>query len=264
MNLNYRGAWEDVALGLTSWHLWGRLGWQEVKRRYRRTVIGPFWATLSLGIFIFAFGLVGSQLWSQTVSTFLPFFSAGMIVWTLVSTIITESCSAYIGGEGLIKQMRLSYTMLVCAVVWRNLIVFAHNLILFVIVAVVFGVPFVPATLLAVPGLLLVCLNGLWVGIFFGTMCARYRDLQQLVASFLTVMMFITPIMWPPGQISKGRAFLIDWNVLHHVIDIIRSPLLGQMPAPESWLIVAGLTLGGWTATFLLYAMFRRRIAYWL
>src|SRR5450631_910433 len=99
----YKAAVTDVIEGLADWPMWGRLGWQEVKRRYRRTAIGPLWSTLSLGIFIFVLGFVWANLWHQDVHVFLPFLSAGLLAWTLVTTIINESCSVFISAEALIK-----------------------------------------------------------------------------------------------------------------------------------------------------------------
>src|SRR5258708_19683242 len=80
---DYATAISDIVGGAIHWRMWGRLGWQEVKRRYRRTVIGPFWTTLSLAIFILSLGVVYSQLWHQPLETYLPFVSLGMISLTL-------------------------------------------------------------------------------------------------------------------------------------------------------------------------------------
>src|ERR1700692_2985102 len=41
---------EDLIGGLSKAYLWGRLGWLDVKRRYRRALLGPFWTSISLAI----------------------------------------------------------------------------------------------------------------------------------------------------------------------------------------------------------------------
>ena len=134
MTPHYNIAIKDIVSGVTNWHMWGHLGWQEIKRRYRRTMIGPLWTTLSLGLFIGALGIIWSNLWGQDPEEFLPYLCAGMIVWVLLSTTINEACTTFIAAENLIKQLRFSYGLLACSVIWRNLIVFFHNLIIWFLV----------------------------------------------------------------------------------------------------------------------------------
>ena len=264
MVAQYKIALSDVAGGLSNWKMWGRLGWQETKRRYRRTVIGPFWTTLSLSIFIVTLGILWAQLWKQDPKAYLPFLTAGMLAWGLVSTIITEGCSSFIAAEGLIKSMSFSYTLLTCAVVWRNFIVFLHNFVIYVGVMLYAGVAVTTNTMLILPGLFLISINGIWVCILLGMMCSRFRDIQQIVSSILQVSMFVTPIFWAPEQLGARFSKFVDFNPLYHYVDIIRSPLLGRAPAMLSWEMVVAGTLVGWALTLFVYSRFRRRLPYWL
>jgi ABC-type polysaccharide/polyol phosphate export permease len=261
---DYATAVSDIVGGAMRWRMWGRLGWQEVKRRYRRTVIGPFWTTLSLAIFILSLGVVYSQLWHQPLETYLPFVSVGMICWTLVSALITDGCTVLPANEGLIKQLQVSFTLLTISIVWRNLIVFLHNLAIYLAVIVFFPVDFGLATLLVIPGILLVCLNGTWIGLILGMVCARFRDLQPLIGSVLSVALFVTPIFYSPDQLGSHTAVFVTFNPLFHLTDIVRSPLLGKYPAAKSWIFAVGLLIGGWWLALYLFARFRRRLAFWL
>ena len=86
-----RTAFEDFRDGLRNWELWGRLAVLDVKRRYRRTVIGPFWSAVSLGISVALMGTVGGGLLKRDMSVYLPFLASGMLVWVMISSIINES-----------------------------------------------------------------------------------------------------------------------------------------------------------------------------
>lgn len=261
----------DVALadfigGVSAWRMWARLGWQEIKRRYRRTVIGPFWTSLSLGIFIAVLGLVWARLWNQDPKTYLPFLCAGMLSWNLVQAMITDGCVVFISGEAFVKQMHFPYSMLVWSLVWRNLILFGHNLFIFIAIALYASVPVTPATLLVLPGLALTILNGVWMATVLGVVCARYRDVQQLVGSLLQIAMFVTPIFFVRDQLGRGVAgtAFVDYNLLYHYVDIIRAPLLGRAPQTWSWMMVTLALVIGWSGTVVFYSRFRQRIAYWL
>jgi ABC-type polysaccharide/polyol phosphate export permease len=261
----YDIALRDITGGIGNWRMWHRLGWGEVRRRYRRTAVGPFWTTLSLGVFILALGMVWSGLWGMNVHEFMPYLTAGMITWYLMSAIITEGCTAFIQAEPLIKQMRVSYALIASAMVWRNIIVFVHNAVVFVLVAIWGGIPVNQYTFLAIPGIAMIALNGVWLGLLFGTICTRFRDLQQLITSLLQIAMFATPVFWRPEQLQTRVApFFVDLNPLYRFIDIVRAPLLGQAPSLDSWLYVLGATATGWILTLFLFARFRRRIPYWI
>jgi ABC-type polysaccharide/polyol phosphate export permease len=165
----------------------------------------------------------------------------------------------------LIKSLRFPYAVLSCAVVWRNLILFFHNIVVYIGIMVFCGIPLTLSTLVIFPALLLVSINGIWVATLLGMIGARYRDMQQLIISILQILMFVTPIFWTPTQL-KGRTalVLVDYNPLLHYIEIMRSPLLGKPTTLANWGMVLGGTVIGWLFTLFVYSRFRRRVPYWL
>lgn len=260
---HYASARNDITVGLSDWRMWGRLGWAEVRRRYRRTVLGPFWTSFSLAVFVVTLGIVWSTLWHQEVRTYLPFLCAGLVTWTFVSTTLIESCAAFTAQEMLIKQMRFPYSILAASVVWRNLVVFFHNILVYVLVAAICWPPVNWNTLLVIPGLLLTSVNLVWIALLFGLLTARYRDVQQLTSMILQIALFVTPIFWKPTQL-RGHIALVHGNLLYHLVEIVRGPLLGEAPSLVSWGMAIGMAIVGWLVTFDIFSRFRRRLPYWL
>ena len=256
-------ALRDVAEGARAFRLWGMLGWQDIRQRYRRSTLGPFWLTISMGALVGGLGLLYAGLFKLDVADYLPFVAAGLILWGLISGLITEGCDAFIGAEGIIKQVNLPLSVHVYRVVWRNFIVFAHNVVIYAAAAVLFSIQPGWAGLLALPGLALLCLNGVWVGLLLGLVSARFRDVPQIAASIVQVAFFLTPIIWKP-ELLPDRAFILHLNPFFHLLELVRAPLLGQAPGLVSWLAVAGITLGGWLVTLFMYRRYRWRIAYWV
>jgi len=254
----------DVLAGIQAVNIWSRLGWRDTKRRYRRTVFGPFWTTASLALFVLTLGLLWANLWGHDPKTYLPYLTAGMVCWNLFSAICTEGGSCLIVQETLIKQLRISYTLLVCATIWRNVIVFFHNIIIYVLVCIYAGTSVTWATLLFIPGFILFCANGAWIVGLLAAVCTRYRDIQQLVGTLLQISMFLTPILWTPDQLKGRMAILADLNPLYHLMAIVRDPLLGIAPSPMQWLVVLAITIVGWAVLIRVMIKFRHRIVYWL
>jgi len=257
---------EDIVGGAGRWDLWGRLGWLEIKRRYRRTTLGPFWSSLTLLIFVVVMGSVGSGLLSRNSAEYLPFLVAGLVVWTMLSNIITESGGVFTGGAGLIRQMNFEYSVLAYALVWRNFITLLHNMVVYLLIMLVY----MPHALnwrlvFAVPSLILLMANGVWISIVLGTLTARFRDVQQIVQSIVQVAMFVTPLFWSPDNLSGLRRIIfVGLNPLYHLLAIVRDPLLGRPPSFNSCIAVLIITVIGWSLALFVYSRFRKRIAYWL
>jgi len=255
----------DIVNGLIHWRVWGRLGWLEIRRRYRRTVLGPFWSAISLGMFVAALGSVGTGLWNRPVEEYVPFLAAGFVVWSMMAAILSEASSLYHGEGSKFGQVQLEYSLLAYALLWRNLIAFAHNLSLYVVVCLIFAPHFLqPFALLAIPGLLLLMINAAWVVLLLGMFALRFRDVAQFVGSVVNIAMFITPVFWLPDALSGMKQFIfVTLNPLFHLIDVVRAPMLDRWPANESYIFVGLLALFGWTLTYLVFSKFRKRIAYW-
>jgi lipopolysaccharide transport system permease protein len=197
---------------------------------------------------------------------FLPFLTIGLILWTLITTALNEGCTGFTAAEGMIKQISLPLFTHILRVLWRNLIIFAHNLIIFPLVLLVFWAPLPATALLAIVGLVLLMLNLSWMALLLGVFCTRYRDVPQIIANLLQVFFYLTPIIWIPGQIPKRAStlLLLNANPFFHLMEIVRAPLLGALPSALNWQVGIVLAIAGWFFTTLFYGRFRSRIGYWL
>jgi homopolymeric O-antigen transport system permease protein len=261
---DYATARADLIAGICAFPVWTRLGWQEVKRRYRRTFFGPFWATLSIGAFIGGMVFIWAPLFRTDVSSYLPFLSAGLVTWTFATALISEGCGTYTAGTTVITQLNFPYTVLNFSVVWRNIIVFCHNVLIVVIVVIALKIPITWQTLLLFPGIIIVAVNGAWMTILFGMVSARFRDVPPLVGNIIQILMFVTPIFWFSHQLGSAAQPIIKYNVMFHLVEVMRAPMLGTAPSLLSYGVTIAGAIVGWLVTFDLYARFRRRIPFWL
>jgi ABC-type polysaccharide/polyol phosphate export permease len=260
-------AGQDLIRGLKNWKVWTHLGWFEIKRRYRRTVIGPFWNTVSLAVFVGSLGSVGAALWNLELMGYLPYVAAGMAVWLLVTAMISEAGSVFISGSNLIYQIRCDYSVLIYALVYRNFIVFLHNLGVYLVISLFYQPHAVmtPTLALVIPGIFLVLANCAWIVLLLSMLCLRFRDLQQLVVSFIQILMFVTPILWMPDTLpAASRTFFVTGNPFYYFIDIVRAPLLGQQPAPSTYATALLVAVAGWSLAYLVFRRFRKNIPYWI
>jgi len=260
---NFRLALGDLWQGITSIYIWPMLGWQDIKQRYRRSVIGPFWLTISYGAMIFAMGPLYGRLLQQDISAYFPYLAVSFVVWTLLSGIIIDSCNAFIGAEGYIKEVKLPLTVHVLRVVWKNVLICAHNFLI-VVVVMFFYPPTINWSMLLIPvGVLVIAINGVWVGLLFGVFCARFRDVPQVVTSVVQIAFFVTPVMWRSNMLGR-KEWMADLNPLTHFLQVVRAPLLSAEIPLTSWCVVVIIALVGFPLTLAVFSRFRSRVPYWV
>lgn len=257
-------ALDDVRQGFARSDLWLLLGWNDIRQKFRRSLLGPFWLTISTAILLVALGFVYAALFKMDLNQYFPYLAAGIVTWSLISTLVIEGCQTFIGSESMIKQIRLPFTVHAFRVVWRNIIVFFHNIVIVIVVALIFAkLPGLVPLLCLFAGMALFVLNGVWVCLLLGLICARYRDMPPMITSLIQLVFFITPIIWHPSLLA-GRQRIINFNPFYHFIELLRAPMLDTVPTVVTWAAVLGITVGGWTITILLFWRYRRRIAYWI
>ncbi len=109
----------------------------------------------------------------------------------------------FIANEGLIKQLPTPLSVHVYRLVWRQMILFAHNIIIFVIIAIIFPKPWTWTDLSVIPALALISLNCVWVALCFGILATRYRDISPLLNSLVQLLFFMTPIIWNEATLQS-------------------------------------------------------------
>ena len=254
----------DISAGFKAWRIWWLLAAGDIRQRYQRSLIGQFWLTISMGITIAAIGLVYSALFHQDMESYLPFLGIGLVCWSLIASIVTDGCTVFIQSADFLRQARLPRSLFVHRMLLRNLIVFAHNILIVVFIIVFFRIPIGLTTLLVIPGLFLTMIAGLWIGLCFGTLCARFRDLPQIVNSLVQVAFFITPVIYRPDSTNYRIWLVSHLNPFASFLAILRDPLLGQVPEPSHYAMALVCSIGGFALTFPFFARFRARIVYYL
>lgn len=258
-----RLALADLAGGFTSWRLASALARLDLKNRYRGSVLGPFWVTLSTAAMLLGIGLLYGRLLNMPLTEYLPHLAVSLVVWGVISGTIGESCAAMTSAEGIIRQVRVPYTVhaLRCAV--RNAVMAVHNLPLIIVVFLIFGHVPGPGALLAIPGLLLLAVNAVAACFLLGMICARFRDIPQIVGSVVQLAFFVTPVIWKPELLGESRAWLI-LNPFYALLEVVRGPLLeGGAPA-SVWAAAVGVTALHAGLAFVFFVRFRGRLAFWV
>ncbi len=257
--------WKDLRAAVSNHHLTTTLGWQEVATRYRRSRVGALWLTINMGVLIGVLSLVFGTLFQVPTDEFIPYLATGLILWMFFAACIGEGCSGFIAASETILQVRMPLSTHVGLILYRNLIILGHNLVIIPLVFLAFLRPVPLDALWAIPGFALVLLNLGWMMLILAVICARYRDMTQIVQNAMQVLFYLTPIIWSVALLPDrvGVAWL-QINPFYHLINVVRAPLLGHEVTLINWAVVIGLAVVGWALAIPFFGKYRKRVPYWL
>jgi lipopolysaccharide transport system permease protein len=253
----------DVVDGLRLWRLAVRLGWLDIKLRYRGSMLGPFWLTISTAVMVSALGVLFATLYHMDVRDYLPFLALSQVLWGFLSTLVGDGCTCFTSSEPLILSIRMPLSVHALRVLVRGLLILAHNVV--VIVGVDLWFSLWPGTVLplAIPGMLLWMVDAFALCLILGAIGARFRDIPPIVASIVQIAFFVTPVIWKPVQLG-AHAWILPYNAFFDLIEVVRAPLLGYLPSTMTWLMAVAYSLLLLFVTWWLMVRARGRVPFWL
>jgi lipopolysaccharide transport system permease protein len=254
----------DLVRGVDNWRLSHLMGLGEIRRRYARSKIGQFWLTISTGIMVAALGLVWSTLWHVPIADLVPFVAISLVVWTMITGTLGEAATVFPSNGSIFLNQGMSFSTAIYALVYRHLLIFLHNVPIIVIAVLLFSVPAGRLAPVALLGFAFLMLALVWSSYLVAIACVRFRDLTQVVQNGLTVMFFITPVLWKPDQIPPDAYYLLSLNPFAALLAVVREPLLGQLPTLYDWIAAAIFSIGGFAVALPIIGYCQRRIIYWI
>jgi lipopolysaccharide transport system permease protein len=256
-------AWDDWWAGTRNVALWWTLARYDIVLRYRRSILGPLWLTISMGALLLGMGPLYATLFGIPRNAFFPHLTLGIIFWHFFTASIQDGCNVFLAAGPYLKQANLPGSVFIWRSLARNTIQLVHQLVLYVPVAVWAGVQPSSRMLLFFPGFLVVLVNLHALSITLGIICVRFRDVTQIVTSCLQLLMFLTPVFWFPDRLPERSRFIL-YNPMAQMLDLLRLPLLGGHPAAGTVWFMLYFTILNVAIAATLYVHKRRQVVYWL
>jgi lipopolysaccharide transport system permease protein len=259
-----RDAVTDVVDGSRLWRLAFTLGWLDIRLRYRGSVLGPFWLTLSTAVMVAALGVLYSTLFKMNLHEYLPFLALSLVLWGYIQTLVGDACQCFLQAEGLIRSVRMPFTLHAVRIVVRNVLTLGHNVVVIVAVWAIFDAWPGWDGMLAIPGVAVWLVDSLAVCVLLGTFCARFRDIPPIVASVMQIAFFVSPVIWKPDLLQGESARWLPANPFFALLEIVRAPLLHEVPTTLTWVSALGYSAALCVLAWAVFARLRSRLAFWV
>jgi homopolymeric O-antigen transport system permease protein len=266
MTMASRNSWAvaDIVGGARLWRLAWALGWLDIRLRYRGSMLGPFWLTISTGVMVGALGLLYSTLFKINLRDYLPFLALSQVLWGFLATVVSEACTTFTEAEGVIRSVRMPFFVFSMRALIRNAIALGHNIVVIVVVFAIFSVWPKWEMLIALPGLMVWVVDALALTLMLGAFCARFRDIQPIVNSVMQIAFFMTPVIWKPQQLGPAGIEKLSLNPFFDLLEIVRGPILGSDIALTTWLGAIVYSVMLCAVSWAFFVRTRGRVTFWI
>lgn len=264
--MKYKSFRDELVDSFVAPHFWVYLGWNDIRQRYRRSVLGPFWMVINTAIFVGMLGVLWSTLFKTRLDEYLPFFCVGYILWQFISSQITDCSAGFSQFEYVVKQIRLPFPVYVLRLLMRNFTIFVHNLLVLVVVLVIYSRTAVSfqGVFLALVGVVVLLVTLFSTSMIVALVCTRYKDMAMITQNTLMVAFYFTPILWKPQLLNEKYAWLANLNPAYVFIELVRAPLLGYPLSDVLLMTASAVFVLACISSYCLMAIARNKIAYWM
>lgn len=216
---------------------------QDLKVKYRRTVLGYVWSLLNPVLQLAVMSAVFSHLIGRFgVENYSQFLFAALIPWIFFQQALSMSAISLLQNENFIKKVYLPKALFPLSKLCLRSVDFVLSLVALGGIGWFLGFTYHLSMLglpLAVVSLFLFTLG---IAVFVSIFTVYFRDVEYFLSLGLQLLYFLTPILYPVTALPDRYRGWVSLNPLYHQITLFREMIyFGNFPTIEQW----GLALGG-------------------
>ncbi|KAF2410645.1 lipopolysaccharide transport system permease protein [Pseudomonas antarctica] len=253
----------DLVAAISRRDIWLYFAISDTKARYARSTLGPWWITLGTALGVVGLGLVWSAVMSVDLHVMLPNLAVGLVLWFMISGVISESSNGFTNQAAIIRNYPLPLSLHTLRLLSKHIINFGHNISIVLVVFCIYGFPSLINAGWALLGLLLVILNLWWISLLVSTLGARFRDLGPSIDALMPILFFLTPILYKKSDVVSAAAWF-DYNPIATLFSLVKNPLLSLPVHSLDYASMAVFSVVGWTLALAVFGRHKKHIVFWI
>ena len=258
-------AFEDVIKGAKNYEFWLVFGANDVRSKYRRSILGHWWTTITVYLFILIVGTLYQQILSVKIDAYLVYFGVGYIIWIFISESLISGCQVLISNKSFILQRERPVSIFVFRLVYREILLSVHNILLLPLIFLWLGIlPSLADIGISLIGILICIATVFFVVMFFSIISLRFRDIVPLMKSIMRLAFFVTPVVWINRDLTGLGYWINLLNPFQYFLEIIRNPILSQPVHSSTWIITGVLLIFSSIISLVTLSLTKKNIPNWL
>ncbi|HEV7668603.1 MAG TPA: ABC transporter permease [Thermoanaerobaculia bacterium] len=225
---------------------------RDLKVRYRRSAFGFLWTMLQPLLMMLVFTMVFASIFRFDRPDYWIYALAGILFWNFFSQSIVASMNSLRGNAQLLQKLPVPKIVFPLATVISGVINLALALIPLFAILLLTGHRPGWAILFLPIAILLAALFTLGAGLLLSPLAVFFSDVVELVGVLLTLLMYLTPVIYPYEILPDRVRWIVRFNPLRSILEIFRDPIYLQKVPPITHIAVStgiaiiALAIGAW------------------
>lgn len=236
---------------------------RDLKVRYKRSVLGVVWTMLNPLLTMIVFTIVFSEILRVPVENFTVYFLSAFVLWNFVAQTTSWSTSCLLGYAPLIRKIYVPKAIFVVATVVAGFVNLLISLVPLALIMVAVHHPFSASLAFLPVPMILAALFALGLSLLLAPLSIMFADIVPIYQVFLTVWLYITPIMYPLSMVPPAYRGIVEANPMSYLVEAFRAPIYGGvLPAAPVLVGATCFALGALALGWLVFERYSDRIAY--
>jgi lipopolysaccharide transport system permease protein len=232
------------------WHyreLFYFFAWRDIKVRYKQTALGALWAMFTPFVTVVVFTIFFNRVAHINSPNAVPYaiFSyTGLLFWNFFTAALAATSNSMVANQAVITKIYFPRLIAPFSATIVNLVDFGFAFVVYAALFLFYGIAPGPAGLaLLLPMLALTFVAATGLGLFFGALNVRYRDIRFIVPFLISTLMFLTPVIYPITLVPQRYQWILYLNPMTGIIQSMRAGTLYQGAIPWSMLAISVVSI---------------------
>jgi lipopolysaccharide transport system permease protein len=221
--------------------------WRDIKVRYKQTALGAIWAMFAPFVTVVVFTIFFNRvahIKSPGTVPYAIFSYTGLLFWNFFAAAVSATSGSMVANQAVITKIYFPRLIAPFSATIVNLVDFGFAFILYAALLVYYQVtPGLAGVVLLLPMLALTFFAATGIGLFFGALNVRYRDVRFIVPFLVSTLIFLTPVIYPVSLVPQRYQWILYVNPMTGVIQTMRAGTLHQGAIPWSMLLISVASL---------------------
>jgi len=241
------------------WHLLTNLVQRDLTVRYKRSVLGFLWTMLNPLLLMIIFVIVFSVLFRFAIKHYETYFLSEFLIWNFFVQTTTQSIESLEWNGALMNRVRVPKTIFALSTAMSGLVNLALSCIPLVLIMLYVGAPLSWPMLFLPVAFLINAVFALGVSLALSALAVYFNDVSPMYQVATTGWLYLTPVIYPIEIVPEKFRFIIGWNPLTHLLDLVRGPIFrAEMPSLHAILVCTAISLAALAIGWLVFRRLSR------
>lgn len=201
---------------------------RDIKIKYRKSVLGVLWTLLNPLLMMIVLSVVFSNLFKFDIENFPLYLLSGQIIFNFYNDSTSTAMSAIIGNAALIKKVYVPKYLFVISRVFSSFINLMASFTALMLVMVATRAELHWTVILSLVPLALLMILSLGIGLILAALTVKFRDIMHLYSVFTTVLMYLTPVIYPMSILPEWLEKIVLLNPLTNILMMFRDVMINN------------------------------------